>query len=662
MEQIKRSDFMEYKFLSQLKLSPNGSKTAVIAKKASDSNGYYSVIYIDKGDGFYPLTREKGSVGFFQWLDDENIIFSEQRCPKVKELKEKGYEISTLYKININGGEASEELRLDLTVKAVDMIAPGKYLVLADYNNARPDLTGKTEQEKEELLKEYKKEADYQVVDELPYWYNGKGFTNKMRSRLYIYSEEGLKPVTGELTYLSSYVLSKCKKYIAYETQCFETGVLDIKSSLYLYDIEKGESKKVLGDTYFIKSYDFYNGKLVVALSEGDKYNFHQHPEIYFLSLEDGSLEKIIDTDLSVPSGVGSDCKLGGGCDYKVFGDDLYCIILSGYRSDVYKLNLTGSPEIKCVTSNAGSTDMFDISEKGIVAVAMYDDRLQEVYTYEDGKHVLKSAFNTHIYDNKIYSKPQHFTFNDADGFEIDGWVIAPVGYQKGKKYPAILNIHGGPKAAFGDVFFHEMQYWASEGYFVLFSNPRGSDGKGNEFAEIRGKYGTVDYDNIMQFTDEALKRYPDIDSGKIGVTGGSYGGFMTNWIVGHTNRFKAAASQRSIANWVSFSNICDIGYYFGPDQQQADTWSDVEKLWWHSPLKYANNVKTPILFLHSDEDHRCWIPEAYQMFTAVKLHGADTRLCIFHGENHELSRSGKPEHRERRLKEITEWMDKYLK
>ena len=130
----------------------------------------------------------------------------------------------------------------------------------------------------------------------------------------------------------------------------------------------------------------------------------------------------------------------------------------------------------------------------------------------------------------------------------------------KRKKYPAILDIHGGPKTVYGKVFYHEMQVWASKGYFVFFCNIHGSDGRGNEFMDIRGKYGTIDYDELMQFTDKVLETYPQIDASKVGVTGGSYGGFMTNWIIGHTDRFACAASQRSIANWISFSQTSDIG------------------------------------------------------------------------------------------------------
>ena len=142
---------------------------------------------------------------------------------------------------------------------------------------------------------------------------------------------------------------------------------------------------------------------------------------------------------------------------------------------------------------------------------------------------------------------------------------------------------------------------------------------------------------------------------------GGSYGGWMTNWIIGHTDRFAAACSQRSISNWISFFGNSDIGYYFTPDQAGTDPWTDATKLWDNSPLKYADRVKTPTLFIHSDEDYRCWLPEGLQMYTALKYHGIDSRMVVFHGENHELSRSGKPRARIKRLEEIIAWFRRYL-
>ena len=202
----------------------------------------------------------------------------------------------------------------------------------------------------------------------------------------------------------------------------------------------------------------------------------------------------------------------------------------------------------------------------------------------------------------------------------------------------------------------------ASNDYIVIYTNPHGSSGNGVEFSDIRGKYGDIDYDDLMRFVDLAIEKYPQIDSGNLGVYGGSYGGFMTNWIIGHNDRFKAACSQRSISNWTSFYGVSDIGYYFGYDQITATPWNSLDKMWDQSPIKYADKVKTPTLYIHSDEDYRCPLEQGLQMYTKLKLNGVDTKMFVFHGENHELSRSGKPHSRIKRLKEIKKWFDGHLK
>jgi dipeptidyl aminopeptidase/acylaminoacyl peptidase len=237
---------------------------------------------------------------------------------------------------------------------------------------------------------------------------------------------------------------------------------------------------------------------------------------------------------------------------------------------------------------------------------------------------------------------------------------MKPVNFEDGKKYPSILNIHGGPKFAYGDVFFHEMQYWTSKGYAVFFCNPRGSDGKGNGFDDIRGKYGTVDYDDLMTFTDWIAENVPFVDKERLAVTGGSYGGYMTNWIIGQTDRFRAAAPRGASATgsprWASPTSATTSSRPAG-----ADIWSDHENSGSTLPLKYADRAKTPTLFIHSEEDPRCALTQGLQMFTALRLHGVETAICVFRGENHELSRSGRPRPRLTRLRKITEWFDRFL-
>ena len=161
-----------------------------------------------------------------------------------------------------------------------------------------------------------------------------------------------------------------------------------------------------------------------------------------------------------------------------------------------------------------------------------------------------------------------------------------------------------------------------------------------------------------MAFTDHVLEQYPDVDAGRLGVTGGSFGGFMTNWIIGHTDRFKAAASCRSIANNISQFGVSDESSW----SSQVPKWDKLEETWDGSPLKYYRNVKTPTVFLQSYEDFRCPMAEAVQMYTALQIMGVETKLCMFHNESHELSRSGHPRNRVRRLREIMGWMDKHLK
>jgi len=662
MKNLKLDDFKCYRFIDSLKLSPSGKNIALLGRKANDDNDYDVAIYVDKGcGGFKPLTNLKGKVSQFIWLDDETILFSEIRDKKDKEKIEKGYELTCFYKININGGEAELAFKVDAIVSKLELLEPGKYLATTIYNNARPDFEGKTDAEIQEALKELEKAKAYQVIDELPYWFNGKGFTNKRRVRLNILTDSGLKPITDKLANVSDYKLSLCKKYLAYTGDPAPAEIHGMESNIYEVNLETLEEKEVLEAPKRIRAFAFWNEKMLVSFSEPGL-PLHEHGPFYIVDPETKKAVKLAEYDSTIGQSGNSDSKFGGGTTSKLVGDSFFFISINGYRTDILELNLN-TGEIKNTTNSGGDINFFDMQNGRTVMGFMPPGRLMEVYEKVNNKLEKISVFNDEYHDTHKYSAPEYFVFKNTDGVEIDGWVIKPTDYDASKKYPAILEIHGGPKTAYTESYFHEMQVFASMGYFVMYSNPRGSDGKGNAFADIRGKYGTIDYDDLMRFVDECMARYPAINGEKLGVLGGSYGGFMTNWIVGHTDRFKAAVSMRSISNWMPFTFISDIGYYFGKDQMGVeDVWDEAEKLWWHSPLKYAKNVKTPTLLLHSDADYRCWTPEAYQFFTALKVLGVDTRLVVFHGENHELSRSGKPELRVKRLTEIIEWMDKYLK
>lgn len=664
MENLKLDDFTKYSFLSGLEFNPNGEYACFVVHKADlEENGYNSNLWLHdvKAGTSSQLTAFDKEKGFI-WLNDEHILFPGMRNPKDKEKAGNGEVFTVFYKISIKGGEAREAFRVPLGIRGIKKLDDTRFLFTATYNANRPSLEGMSDEEKGKELKNRKEDKDYEVLEEIPFWSNGQGFTSKNRTRVYLYDSATGKyeVLTDELLDVGTLRLNPDKTKAVFIAQAWE-GKMEVHDFLYILDIDKKSVRQLTVDPFSWADAHFIGDKLVAMGSDMQTHGLNQNASFYLVDPATGERRPLTpDFDRSTWNSVGSDCRLGGGDSHRTDAGYLYVITTEGGSSFINRIDIQG--RIEKISSAEGSVDTYDVRDGKILFIGMRDLLLQELYSLEDGTERKLTSFNDWVQAEKKLSALESISVETAPGVSIDGWVMKPVDYVSGQKYPGILDIHGGPKTVYGEVFFHEMQLWANEGYFVFFCNPRGSDGKGNEFADIRGKYGTIDYDDIMTFTDAVLAKYPDIDQSRVGVTGGSYGGFMTNWIIGHTHRFKAAASQRSIANWVSMGYTSDIGYFFEKDQGGATPWSDIDKVWWHSPMKYADQVKTPTLFIHSEEDYRCWLVEGLQMFSALKYFGVESRLCLFRGESHELSRSGKPKHRIRRLKEITDWFDKYLK
>jgi dipeptidyl aminopeptidase/acylaminoacyl peptidase len=247
-------------------------------------------------------------------------------------------------------------------------------------------------------------------------------------------------------------------------------------------------------------------------------------------------------------------------------------------------------------------------------------------------------------------------------GNRIQGWVIKPPGFDPSRQYSSILEIHGGPLTQYGNYFMHEFYYLASQGHVVHFCNPRGGRGYGEAHAAaIWGNWGSADFDDLMAWSDYmAAQAY--IDPQRMGVTGGSYGGYMTVWIIGHTHRFKAAATQRCLSNFLSMWGSSDYNWTFQNELQAGAPFEDFQKYWDLSPIKYIGNARTPTLVLHNEMDLRCPIEQGEQVFVALKRLGVETEMVRFPDEFHGLSRTGRTDRRIARLNHIARWFDKYLK
>lgn len=642
MKKIEIDTFLKFQFLSNPQFSPDGTKIAfTVSVPDLGSNGYLADLYLyDLETKSVSRITAGGDAKTWAWTPDNTLLFSAARTDAEKRDKENG--ITHLYEIAPSGGEAVCRASVPAVITGIHLLPDGRYLLTIRHDN----------------YKDTRKKS-YEVFDELPFWGNGQGYTNAKRNRYAVYD---LK--SGDLTYVDD-EWTDCSQYsvfgnlLLYKAYPWKQRVMGIRPGVYLYDLATGEKVTLIDpDSMRTGVVSLLDEKTAIIAATDDSYkDTTKYCDFYRMNLAAGSMELIHPYESSIGiSSVGSDSRFGSGQTFKAVNGEFYYVSTVGDFSHLYKISRDGTVSDPLTEGN--SCDSFDLANGHIASMEFCGMQIAELFV--DGVQV--THMNDWLTEEYDVRTPEAFTFTASDGYEIHGWVLKPAGYEEEKSYPGILNIHGGPRTVYSDVYYHEMQMWANRGYFVFFCNPRGSDGRGTDFGNINGLYGTVDYQNLMDFTDEVLKRYPMIDASRLGVAGGSYGGFMTNWIIGHTDRFHAAASQRSISNWVSFEHNSDIGHTFILNNQGGNTRTDVELLWKQSPLQFAPNCKTPTLFIHSDEDYRCYMAEGIAMFSAIKRNGCPAKLCLFHGENHELSRSGKPENRIDRMREIIEWMDTYLR
>ena len=665
MQTIERDDFLKLTAVSAPAWAPGGGKAAFLTHRANEEkNGYDSDLWLwQEGKGLRQLTGA-GDVTSFVWDGDGAITFPAPRDKETNAAREKGEERTAFYTLPLAGGSAGLRFTVPLNATAIGKLDENIFVLRArrDLRKAERlhNLTGAAREEELAAIRD--EEARFTIFDEYPFWFNGVGLTSKRRQGLWLYNAANgaLTRITGKYLNVEGVAVCPREGKIVYHGNDFTT-VNEFTTGIWVYDYATGSTScAVAPGGYRVWQVGWMGDRVVFAGAVGEVNDRTQVPSLWTAGPDGGEVKRLYDGFLSIGNPVGSDARYGGGSCFVGEGETLY--LISGKEDESRLIAVDKEGKVTPLVEKTGSVDFFDIRDGKAVFVAMHDMRPQELYRTTGGGWERLSGFNDAFYQDHAIVHPEELRFTDPDGFEIHGFVLKPVGFDPDRKYPAILDIHGGPRLSYGAVYYHEMQYWASHGYFVFFATPRGSDARGEDFADIRGRFGTVEYQNLMDFTDQVLERYPQIDKERLGVTGGSYGGFMTNWIIGHTGRFAAAASQRSIANFISMEGTSDCGRSFAEGHGAATTAGDMLKLWSQSPLSAAHNCTTPTLFIHAEEDYRCWMVEGIQMFNAVREKGVDARLCLFRGENHELSRSGKPKNRRKRLAEITGWMDKYLK
>ena len=656
---IQPEDLYKLKSVADPQLSPDGMEAVYIQthidkeKKDYVSNLFY-INLNDKKSAQWTYGDHKTSSPVWS-PDGYNIAFISTRSGKPQ-----------MYVLPKTGGEAKQVTDCKNGVSTPVWSPCGKKLAFSVQLG-----TGETLQDRAETDKKEDKEIKPLEIEKMKHKSDAGGFIDvDQYTQIAVVNlvTEELEQITEGQHHFQLGSWSPDGKYIAYTADLSADTDFSFTNDVYLLEVETKETRKLTeGTGMFYQTSWSPNGHYLSFVGSEREFENATHEKLWIYDLVENE-RTCVTSDFDAPVGdfMVGDFLQGTAAPHIQWLEDsksFYFQVTDQGNTSIYYGNTSG--EIYPAIHNDQYVYGFSLdskNDKAIVAISKPTDPGNlYLVSLSTGERERLTAVNEEFLATKKLSSPEAIEFVGADGWKVNGWIMKPIGYEEGKKYPLILEIHGGPHAMYGNTYFNEFQILAAEGFAVLYVNPRGSHGYGQKFVNaVRGDYGGNDYQDLMCAVDYALDNFDYIDSERLGVTGGSYGGFMTNWIVGHTNRFKAAVTQRSISNWISFYGVSDIGYYFTDWQILADL-NEIEKLWDHSPLKYVDHVETPLLILHGENDFRCPIEQAEQLFIALKHRKKETKFVRFPESNHELSRSGKPELRINRLEYIRDWFLKYL-
>lgn len=527
-----------------------------------------------------------------------------------------------------------------------------------------------SEQDRKEEKK--KKQNEAFVTRDLRYKFDTSGLFSEKRMQIWVVEikeKDKPKQVTNGQWNKGVPSWSPDGKRLAFAGNDSTQADYERISDIYVVDVDTTEYFSVTG-----RSGAFYHaswspdGKTLGVIGHTNEYYGATLLKLWLFPVLLNSEGRLLtaDFDRGIGNVVGSDTRPGGFGSFDIFwspqGDTIYFTASDQGANHLFRVNISTGEVNRLID---GKRELYSVSmdakREKIVAAVSSITLPGDIFLFAGSERRLTEV-NQEILDELELADAEEITFKGADGWDIQGWLLKPIGFEGGKKYPLVLEIHGGPHTAYGYSFYQEMQLLAAEGYVVLFTNPRGSDSYGQLFNQACQKdYGGKDYEDLMKAVDYTIS-LGYVDETKLGVTGGSYGGFMTNWIVSQTDRFAVAVTHRSISNWVTFYGVSDIGPWFTDSEHgELTPWENLDELWNISPMKYVDKVTTPIQICHSENDLRCPMEQAEQFYTALKILKRETEFVRHPRSNHELTRSGPAILRVDRFHKNLEWYRRYL-
>ena len=661
---ITGEDLYDLEIISDVRISPSGEHVVYTQQRVDpDSEKKYSNLWIVKTNGGKPSQFTFGDQKDFQprWSPDgETIAFLSNRADKDKPHQ--------IYLIPFRGGEARKLTDIQGKIGSLSWSPDGKKFLCKIRKTDQAILDRQENDQKKELgiVKRH--------YDRVFYKFDGEGYLPKERWHIWTVNVNtgGEKQLTKHAVYDEiDPTWSPDGKLIAFMSNRSSDPDLERDAvDLFVMPASGGKQRKVstpLGDKS-MPSFSHDGSYIAYFGTDGDK-NWYRNQGLWIVPTNSSqaaiNLTESYDVHVSPMTINDTGSPEIMPPTWAKNGDKLFFPIVKNGRTLLCSIGLDGK-DFTTIAGDQGVVGSYAFSSDQ-TRLAYFMGKMDDpgqVYTKEIGNNKENSITNVNA---KLFSKLnlgeiEETWIKGPDNNDLQGWILKPPGFDPSKKYPSILEIHGGPLVQYGEFFMHEFYFLAANGYVVHFCNPRGGRGYGEDHAEaIWGGWGDADYRDLMAWTD-FIEKQPYINKKRMGVTGGSYGGYMTVWIIGHTNRYKAAVAQRCVSNLVSMWGSSDLNWIFQEVLSDKPPFEDLNKFWEHSPIKYIGNAKTPTLIIHSENDLRCPIEQGEQVFVALKTLGVESEMVRFPDEFHGLSREGRTDRRIARLNHIVGWFDKYLK
>jgi len=673
-------DLFKFVWIADPQISPDGSRVAFVRVWVNQkADRYENALWIVPAGGGASRQITAGPRDSTPRWSPDGKTLGFVRSPE----KDGRPQPPQIFLLSLDGGEARQLTDVPRGAGGFEWSPDGKTIAFSNTDDGKKEQDKPNPENPEPKDKTPERVSDVRVISKAVYRSNGPGYLNpKARTHIWTISvpptsaeQPKAKQITkgnfdeGNLSWSPDgsriYFVARRVTEPYYESA---------RTDLYSVALDGSDERKLLTFEGGMRDYTFSNdGKRIAfggALSNQPVQSYTQ-PDLFVTNAEPGATPKNLTAtyDFDIGGGIGGDQRAprGGGGGGVVWSKDdrwLYVNVAEHGAANLKRIDVA-TGKIEALTTGKHEVQSYTVTKDAsrMALLIATSTNIGDVFSLDTatGKLTQLTRINDELFSQLNLTDPEEIWYTSFDGKKIQAWIQKPPNFDPSKKYPFILEIHGGPHAAYGFTFTHEFQWMAAKGYVVLYTNPRGSTSYGQDFGNIiQYNYPGDDYKDLIAGVDEVVKR-GYIETTKMGVTGGSGGGVLTNWTVGHTTRFAAAVSQRSIADWAGFWYTADFTL-FTPTWFRAAPWEDPKDFVNRSPITYIKNVTTPMMFIEGEADWRTPANEGGEvMFRALKYRKIPTVMVRFPNESHELSRSGAPWHRVERLQHILNWFDKYL-